>query len=81
VIAPVDGQLFERGDIYVAVPDHHVLLGPGSKLLVRRGPYENRTQPAINALFRSVAIAYGVRPFVRTGVKSCKLRSAVTDRH
>ena len=61
VIAPVDGQLFERGHIYVAVPDHHLLLRPDSMLLVRRGPYENRTRPAINALFRSAAISYGAR--------------------
>jgi len=81
VIAPVDGQLFERGHIYVAVPDHHLLLRPGSQLVVRRGPHENRTRPAINALFRSAAIAYGARPFARTGVKRCKLRSAVTNRH
>jgi two-component system chemotaxis response regulator CheB len=81
VIAPVDGQLFERGHIYVAVPDHHLLLRPGSQLLVRRGPHENRTRPAINALFRSAAIAYGARPFARTGLKSCKPRSAFADRH
>ena len=60
VLTPVDGQPIERGHIYVAGPDHHLLLRPG-KVLVRRGPYENRTRPAINPLFRSAALAYGSR--------------------
>lgn len=55
---PVDGQAIERGHIYVAGPDHHILVRQG-KVLIRRGPYENRTRPAINALFRSAALAYG----------------------
>ena len=59
-LSPVDGQAFERGHIYVAGPDHHLLVRP-NKVLVRRGPYENRTRPAINALFRSAAIAFGGR--------------------
>jgi two-component system, chemotaxis family, protein-glutamate methylesterase/glutaminase len=59
-LTPVDGQAFERGHIYVAGPDHHLLVRPG-QMLVRRGPYENRTRPAINPLFRSAALAYGSR--------------------
>ena len=59
-VSPVDGQAFERGHIYVAGPDRHLLVRPG-KILVRRGPVENRTRPAINALFRSAARAYGGR--------------------
>jgi len=58
--SPVDGEALQFGRIYVAAPDHHLLLRPGH-MLVRRGPYENRTRPAINALFRSAAIAYGAR--------------------
>jgi two-component system chemotaxis response regulator CheB len=57
---PVDGEPLEAGRIYVAGPDHHLLLRPGH-MLMRRGPYENRTRPAVNALFRSAAIAYGAR--------------------
>jgi two-component system, chemotaxis family, protein-glutamate methylesterase/glutaminase len=57
---PSDGEALERGRIYVAGPDHHLLLRPGH-VLVRRGPFENRTRPAVNALFRSAAIAYGAR--------------------
>jgi two-component system chemotaxis response regulator CheB len=57
-IAPVDGQEIEMGRIYVAAPDLHMILRPG-KILMRRGPHENRTRPAVNALFRSAALHYG----------------------
>ena len=59
-LSPVDGEAFERGHIYVAGPDRHLLIRP-DKVLVRRGPVENRTRPAVNALFRSAARAYGGR--------------------
>jgi len=59
-LAAVDGQAIESGHIYVASPDHHLLVREG-RMLVRRGPYENRTRPAVNALFRSAARAYGGR--------------------
>ena len=57
---PEDGDDIQMGRIYVARPDHHILLRPG-KVLVRRGPQENRTRPAVNALFRSAALAYGAQ--------------------
>ena len=59
-LSPVDGQKIENGHVYVAAPDHHMLLREGM-ILMRRGPYENRTRPAANALFRSAAIHYGGR--------------------
>lgn len=59
-LSPVDGQAFERGHIYVAPPDHHLLVRK-DRVLVRRGPQENRTRPAVNALFRSAALSYGSR--------------------
>jgi len=58
--SPEDEAAIEPGRIYVAAPDLHMLLRPG-KVLMRRGPHENRTRPAVNALFRSAAIAYGGR--------------------
>jgi len=58
--SPQDGDPIEPGRIYVGAPDQHMLLRPG-KILMRRGPHENRTRPAVNALFRSAAIAYGGR--------------------
>ena len=75
-LAPTDGQAFEAGHIYVASPDHHMLVRPDNKVLVRRGPYENRTRPAINALFRSAARAYGGRV---TGVVLTGLLDDGTD--
>jgi two-component system, chemotaxis family, protein-glutamate methylesterase/glutaminase len=57
---PVDGELICRGHIYVAPPDMHMLLQPGH-IILRRGPHENRTRPAIDPLFRSAAIAYRSR--------------------
>ncbi|RHW17535.1 chemotaxis protein CheB [Sphingomonas gilva] len=58
--SPKDGETIEMGRIYIAAPDRHMLLRPG-RILMRRGPNENRTRPAVNALFRSAAIAYGAR--------------------
>jgi two-component system chemotaxis response regulator CheB len=59
-LSPADGQEIEQGHIYVGAPDHHLLLREG-RVLMRRGPYENRTRPAVNALFRSAALHYGSR--------------------
>jgi two-component system chemotaxis response regulator CheB len=60
-IAPaVDGQPIERGRIYVAVPDHHLLIVDGTVRL-GNGPRENMTRPAIDPLFRSAALSYGPR--------------------
>ncbi len=44
----------------MAPPDYHLILERGL-VRVTRGPKENRFRPAINALFRSVARAYGSR--------------------
>jgi two-component system chemotaxis response regulator CheB len=49
-----DGEVFVKSRIYVAPPDHHLLLDRG-KLTVIKGPKENRFRPAIDPLFRSAA--------------------------
>ena len=55
-----NGELAQPGVIYVAPPNHHLLL-EGKRVLVTRGPKENRFRPSIDALFRSAAYTYGPR--------------------
>jgi len=57
---PTDGEKIKRGRIYVACPDHHLLI-EGDHVGVKRGPKENRYRPSIDALFRSAAYNYGSR--------------------
>lgn len=49
----------EPGRIYVAPPGRHMLLDRDGRLRLTRGPRENRSRPAIDPLFRSVALARG----------------------
>lgn len=56
----IDDEQIERGQIYVAPPDHHLLI-ENDRTLVRRGPKENRFRPSVDALFRSAANQYGSR--------------------
>lgn len=55
-----DGEAIEKGRIYVAKPDHHLIVGRGFLKNVR-GPRENHSRPAIDPTFRSSALAYGSR--------------------
>ncbi|GAB3903051.1 chemotaxis protein CheB [Larkinella knui] len=57
---PKDGERFQNGRIYVAPPDHHLLI-ENDTVLVKKGPKENQFRPSIDALFRSAAYGYGPR--------------------
>jgi len=52
------GRRLQRGRVYVAPPDCHLLVEPG-RLRVTRGPRENGFRPAIDPLFRSAARVHG----------------------
>jgi two-component system chemotaxis response regulator CheB len=56
----VDGEPIRPGRLYLAPPDHHLLIKP-SRLQVVRGPRENRFRPAVDPLFRTAAESYGPR--------------------
>jgi two-component system chemotaxis response regulator CheB len=57
---PRDREEIVPGQIYVAPPDHHLLVGQGFCRVVK-GPKENNTRPAIDPLFRTAAVSYGPR--------------------
>jgi two-component system chemotaxis response regulator CheB len=54
------GRRFEHGHVYIAPPDHHMLIKKGT-ILITKGARENRSRPSIDPLFRSAAVAYGSR--------------------
>lgn len=56
----VDGEPLQPGTIRVAVPNRHLLVDD-HRVALSEGPTENGHRPAINALFRSVAVSYGQR--------------------
>lgn len=60
VAEAIDGQPIERGRVYVAMPDRHLLLIDGT-IRLGDGPRENMVRPAIDPLFRSAALSYGSR--------------------
>lgn len=56
----LDKERIQPGRIYVAPPDHHLIIEP-NRVRITRGPKENRFRPAVDPLFRSAAQVYGPR--------------------
>jgi two-component system chemotaxis response regulator CheB len=55
-----DGEPIRQGVAYVAPPDTHMLV-EGERLRLGQGPREQHSRPAIDALFRTAAAAFGRR--------------------
>jgi two-component system chemotaxis response regulator CheB len=85
------GEKPRPGTIYVAPPDHHMLL-EADEIRLTRGPKENHARPAIDPLFRSAAFHWRERAIgvVLTGalddgtaglaaIKACGGRTLVQD--
>ena len=57
VMEPKNGEKIKQAAIYIAPPDHHMLIEHG-RVIITKGPKENRFRPSIDALFRSAAYIY-----------------------
>ncbi|MGE3269901.1 MAG: chemotaxis protein CheB [Chloroflexota bacterium] len=55
-----DGEVMERGRIYVAPPNHHLIL-EGTRMHLSFGPRINNVRPSIDVLFRSAARGFDGR--------------------
>ncbi|HZQ53842.1 MAG TPA: chemotaxis protein CheB [Bryobacteraceae bacterium] len=55
-----DGGRLQHGHIYVAPPDHHLLV-ERDHMHLNRGPKEQHHRPCINVTLRSAALAYSER--------------------
>lgn len=55
----IDNEPFYPGQIYVAPPDWHLMIGPDRRMRLSRAARENRHRPAVDPLFRSAAGHFG----------------------
>ena len=55
-----EGASIKKDHIYIAAPNLHLLVKK-DKIILGRGPEENRWRPSIDVLFRSAAAAYSTR--------------------
>ncbi|HEX2874714.1 MAG TPA: chemotaxis protein CheB [Polyangiaceae bacterium] len=72
VVDALHGDLIERGRVYIAPADNHLMVREG-RVEVLRLARENGFRPAVNPLFRSAAEAYRSRvvAVVLTGALDC----------
>jgi two-component system chemotaxis response regulator CheB len=56
----VNGMPIERGHLYLAPADHHMILNK-EKIAVTHGAHENKYRPSVDVLFRSAAVTFGNR--------------------
>ncbi len=87
VAAATDGEPIVKGRIYVAPPDHHLLI-EDSRVRLVHGPKENLHRPSIDALFRSAArwagprvigvVLTGARTDGKVGMRAVKMRGGIT---
>src|SRR5687768_2106447 len=59
-VHPQDGEEYKKGKMYVAPPDHHLVLERGH-VVVKKGAREYHLRPSIDALLRAAAYVYGPR--------------------
>lgn len=79
-----DGELAKRGTVYIAPPNHHLLVGPDGVLALSDSARTHFVRPAADLLFESVADSYGSRAIAcvltgtgrdgATGVSAVKAR-------
>jgi len=81
-----DGEPIMRGKVYVAPPDHHLII-EGEHLRLVHGPKENLHRPSIDTLFRSAArwagprvigvVLTGARDDGAAGMRAVKQREGI----
>src|SRR5215813_5531470 len=59
-VHPNDGDQIENTRIYVAPPDHHLVI-ERDHVHLGTGPKEQQQRPCVNVTFRSAALSYGER--------------------
>ncbi len=54
-----NGEMLLPGHVYIAPDEYHTLVSKDGRIILRKDEPENGLRPAVSALFRSVAAAYG----------------------